>query len=215
MNEKEEKFTGSSSYLEKSFLEELSFKIWSTKGARFQADTRLTKKSKLSTISLAFLSAYLIIASLLSAYGLNNGNYKDLINYSITALSILLLVISMFENNQNYKLRAKIYHDCGLEIGFLYSNLRTFKTLKKNKSDFEIYTFSKKMIIEYQNILVKYENHEPLDFDKFKTQKPDHFELTKKKLKKINRKYLWEIYGWYSIIIGVPPLIIITLFFTI
>jgi hypothetical protein len=30
-------------YLDKTFLEELNYKIWSTKGSRFNASTRLTK----------------------------------------------------------------------------------------------------------------------------------------------------------------------------
>ena len=210
MEEKEEKFTGSKSYLEKSFLEELSFKIWSTKGARFQADTRLKKKSKLSNISLAFLAAYLIIASLLSVHNLNNGSDKDIINYFITALSILLLVISMYENNQEYKLRANTYHNCGLELGVLYNKLRIFKTLRDSPSNFEVYNFCKNLTDEYQSVLLRYENHEPIDLSKFKTQKPEHFkELTEKDIKKTNRKFRWEIYGWYSIIIGVPPLILI------
>lgn len=41
-------FIGSKKYLEKSFLEELNYKIWSTKGARFEADKRLTIISKMS-----------------------------------------------------------------------------------------------------------------------------------------------------------------------
>lgn len=210
--EKKNHFTGSKEYLEKSFLEELSYKIWSTKGARFQADKRLKKKSKLSMISLAVLSAYLIIASLISVYNISNGNNENLINYSITALSILLLVVSMFENSQDYKLRANNYHNCGLELGILYSKLRIFKTLRKEPSDFEIYNFCQEMTEKYQSVLNKYDNHDPIDYDKFKTLNPNHFEeLSEGNIKKIKKKYNWEICGWYSIMIILPPIIMIGL----
>lgn len=212
MKEKNSQFTGSKEYLEKSFLEELSYKIWSTKGARFQADKRLKKKSKLSTISLAILSAYLIIASLISVYNINNGGNENLINYSITALSILLLVANMFENNQDYKLRANTFHNCGLELGILYSKLRTFKTLKENSTNYEIYRFCQELTENYQNVLNKYENHDPIDYDKFKTLNTDHFkELSESEIKQIKKRYNWEIYGWYTIMICLPPILIITL----
>lgn len=90
MTEKPSIFSGSKQYLEKSFLEELNYKIWSTKGARFEADKRLTKISKMSNISFSILSAYLIIAGLLAVYNLhNNEENLNLINYYVTALSII------------------------------------------------------------------------------------------------------------------------------
>ena len=38
----------SKDYLNKSFLEELSYKLWSTKGSRFEANKRFIKKSNIS-----------------------------------------------------------------------------------------------------------------------------------------------------------------------
>ncbi|MGE8514129.1 MAG: SLATT domain-containing protein [Chryseobacterium culicis] len=128
-------FAGSKQYLEKSFLEELNYKIWSTKGARFEADNRLTKISKMSNISLSILSAYLIIAGLISVYNINSEIQFHLINYVVTALSIILLVLSQYENSQNYNLRARDFHNCGLELSSLYNQLRIFKTLDENSSD--------------------------------------------------------------------------------
>ena len=49
----------------------------------------------MSNISLAFLSAYLIIAGLVSVYNINSKMNFDLINYVVTALSIILLVLSL------------------------------------------------------------------------------------------------------------------------
>lgn len=209
-------FTGSKAYLEKSFLEELSYKIWSTKGARFRADRRLTTISKMSNISFSILSAYLIIAGLLAVYNIeNNDIHLNYINYYVTALSILQLVVAQFENSQDYKLKGKNFHDCSLELSKLYNKLRTFKTLNTQVSDYTSLSFCQKLSEEYQEILNRYENHEDIDYDNFKLSQPEYFkELTPDDVKKIKRKYWWICYGWYSLIIIFPPIIIlaITLF---
>jgi hypothetical protein len=209
-------FTGSKAYLEKSFLEELSYKIWSTKGARFRADRRLTTISKMSNISFSILSAYLIIAGLLAVYNIeNNDIHLNYINYYVTALSILQLVVAQFENSQDYKLKGKNFHDCSLELSKLYNKLRTFKTLNTQVSDYTNLSFCQKLSEEYQEILNRYENHEDIDYDNFKLSQPEYFkELTPGDVKKIKRKYWWICYGWYSLIIIFPPIIIlaITLF---
>lgn len=210
--EKKSIFAGHKEYLEKSFLEELNYKIWSTKGARFEADKRLTTISKVSNISMAILSAYLIIAGLFSVYISNTNINSQLISYIITALSIILLVLSQFENNQNYKLRANNYHNCGLELSILYNKLRIFKTLKKNPSDEDIETFANTLAKEYQDILAKYENHHPLDYANFKLGHPEYF----KNLNSLDRFFITAnnyriLYGWYSLIISLPPILIVIL----
>ena len=215
MTEKANQLTGPKKYLEKSFLEELNYKIWSTKASRFNADKRLKIKAKLSNISLAFLSAYLIIASLISVYNINSGNNENIINYIITALSILVLVVSQFENAQDYKLNARIFHDCGLELSVLYNDLRIFKTLKKEPSEYEIYFFGKNLSEKYQNVLRNYQNHSPIDYDMFQINNIDYFKIvapekiTPENIKRVKRRYNWEIYGWYSIMIIAPPILII------
>lgn len=204
-------FTGSKQYLEKSFLEELSYKIWSTKGARFRADRRLSTISKMSNISFSILSAYLIIAGLLAVYNIENTS-KTLkyINYYVTALSIIQLVIVQFESSQDYKLKAKNFHDCSLELSKLYNKLRIFKTLNNEASEYTTLNFCQKLSEEYQEILNKYDNHEDIDYDNFKISQLSYFtELTPKDVKKINRKYWWTCYGWYSIVIILPPIVIL------
>lgn len=199
-------FTGSKQYLEKSFLEELNYKIWSTKGARFEADKRLTIISRMSSISLSILSAYLIIAGLISVYISNSDINFALINYIVTALSIILLVLSQFENSQDYKLRAKDFHNCSLELSALYNKLRTYKTLVDTPSPYEIRNFCQTLSNEYQNILSKYENHLPIDYDNFKTSHREYFtELTDEQSSSIKRRNFWILYGWYSLIILIPP----------
>jgi hypothetical protein len=204
-------FTGSKEYMEKSFLEELNYKIWSTKGARFRADRRLSKIAKMSNISFSVLSAYLIIAGLLAVYNIeNDGNKLNYINYYVTALSIIQLVVVQFENSQDYKLRAKGFHDCSLELSKLYNRLRTFKTLNTDASEFATLNFCRQLSEEYQEILGRYENHEDIDYDVFKISQLQYFtELKPEDIKRIKHKYLWLCYGWYSIIIALPPIVIL------
>ncbi|PIF46777.1 hypothetical protein CLU96_3817 [Chryseobacterium sp. 52] len=203
-------FVGSKQYLEKSFLEELNYKIWSTKGARFEADKRLTIVSKMSNISLSILSAYLIIAGLISVYNINSDLKFDLINYVVTALSIILLVLSQSENSQNYNLRAKDFHNCSLELSQIYNQLRTFKTLSDDASDYEKKNFTIKLSNEYQTILSKYENHLSIDYDNFKINHREYFkEVSNDNVKKMAQRNFWIRYGWYSLIIVLTPIIII------
>lgn len=213
MSKKEESksiFTGSKQYLEKSFLEELNYKIWSTKGARFEADKRLSIISKMSNISLSILSAYLIIAGLISVYNLHSSIKLDLINYVVTALSIILLVLSQYENSQNYNLRAKDFHNCGLELASLYNKLRMFKTMNENSNEHEKRNFAISLSEEYQRILSKYENHTSIDYSNFKISHKEYFkELTAKDINKVHWKNFWLRYGWYSLIIILTPILII------
>jgi hypothetical protein len=211
MEEKKGIFTGSKEYLEKSFIEELNYKIWSTKGTRFEADKRLTRISNISNISFSIMSAYLIIAGLLAVYNIENVSENlKLINYYVTALSIIQLVLAQYENSQDYKLRAKNFHDCGLELSILYNKLRTFKTLNNNVSEYETLNFCKKLSDEYQSILSKHENHLPIDYENFKISHRSYFtEINDEDLKKINKKYWLVCYGWYVLVIVLPPILII------
>lgn len=203
----------SKEYLDKTFLEELNHKIWCTKGTRFNADSRFKKKSKLSNISVSILSAYLIIASLFSVYNFNQNSDDNIISYLVTALSILLLVVSMHENNQDFKLRAFNFHSCGLELAEIYNRLRTFKTIEGEKSESEISDFCSEINDKYQSILNKYDNHDDIDYDTFRIKNLDYFEevFTEKEIKKIKRKLNLNIYGWHLSMIIITPLIIIAL----
>lgn len=80
-------------YLEKTFLEELNYKIWSTKGARFGANQRLIKMSRLSNLCSSLFSVYLVTVGLLSVYSLYNSEVvnENILAFSVTCLSIISL----------------------------------------------------------------------------------------------------------------------------
>ncbi len=167
-------------HLDKDFLEELKHKIWSTKGTRFNADSRLKSTAKLSHLCMSLLSVYLIIFGLLTVYKIYNPGESpysaNTIAFTITATSILLLVFSQYENFQNYQLKAKNFHDCALDLADLYNELQNFKTYKKNASDKEKLQFCSDLQKRYQSILRKFDNHFQIDNKIFKCQHSDYYE---------------------------------------
>ncbi|MFE8422852.1 SLATT domain-containing protein [Tenacibaculum sp. ZH5_bin.1] len=166
-------------HLDKDFLEELKHKIWSTKGTRFTADTRLKTIAKFSTLSISFLSAYLIIFGLVSVYNLYNPDTinQNIIAFTITALSILVLVFSLIENAQNYPVKAKNFHDCALDLADLYNELQNFKSYKTESDENEKLEFCMNLQKEYQNVLRRYSNHDPIDNKKFRLKHPDYYKI--------------------------------------
>lgn len=208
-------FTGEKAYLEKSFLEELSLKVWTTKGARFQADQRLRAKARMSGISMSIFSAYLIIASLISVYVDSHAAMNfQLINYFVTALSIILLVLSQYENSQDYKLRAEKLHQCGLDISELYNEIRIYKTLVPSPSDEITKEFCTDVAARYQATLSRYENHMPIDYAMFKTTQLHYFDkLSTNEIKWIKIKLWWIVNGWYTVLLVATPAMFIGLSF--
>jgi len=195
-------------YLNKDFSVELNYKFWTTKGARFTASSRLNKINKLSSYSIGFLSGYMIIIGLLSVFKLNNDQLisSDQLGFITTGLSILILVFSQLESANDYALKADKYHNCALEIGELYNKLRYLKTNLKNEE--EINSLAQELSIEYGNLLKKYENHEPIDFEYFKTSKNDYFKLSKFKVFEIHCEYYLRTKFLYHFLIIAPAIII-------
>lgn len=200
--------TSGQMYLDKDFSVELNYKFWTTKGARFIASHRLKSINKLSSYSVGFLSAYLIILGLLSVYNVETIQIITPQQFAFisTGLSILILVFSQLEGSNEYRLRAEKFHDCALEISELYNKLRYLKTSDKNI--IEINKLSEELSIEYANVLRRYENHKYIDFLKFKTTKNDYFKLNIFKVVLINLRYYFNTQLLYHVLILLAPFLI-------
>lgn len=199
-------------YLEKTFIEEINYKIWSTKGARFNANRRLLRIENLSNICISMLSIYLIMMGLLSVYNIYSSNNltSNIIAYSITCLSILILVFGQIENAKKYSSKANQFHKCGLELSALYNELRIFKTLNTNSSSIDKQKFAKDISGKYQKILEQNENHEPIDYEMFKTYNSEYYSLTWFMIRKIRIKHYIKTSLVYHIFIFIPPIVIIS-----
>ena len=197
-------------YLKKDFGVELNYKLWTTKGARFLASERNKNLNTLSSQTIGYLSAYLIIINLITVYKLPF--LKDLtldqLGFTTTALSILILIFSQFESAKNHSIKSEKFHQCGLEIAELYNELRMVKTFKSiNDPEKRINEISDK----YDIILKKYENHSPIDFLYFTTTKPKYFEINWFEVKWIKiQKYFLIKFKYHLMIYG--PIILFILF---
>lgn len=217
MESKFEKTKGKS-HLDKDFLEELKHKLWSTRGSRLRASERLKTQNLFSYLSTSLLSAYLIIFGLLSVYNLHISNPQlsdNLIPFSITSVSIFLLVFSLFENAKRYEIRAIEFHNCSLEIARLYNELQTFKSYNKDATIQEIENVAMILQDKYQTILEKYENHKQIDNKIFKLEHRDYYDDIKWyhviEIKLINFSVTYLPYLVAMIIPGIVLIYIITL----
>lgn len=198
-------------YLQKTFLEELNYKIWSTKGSRFNASSRLTKTARLSNLSLSILSVYLTAAGLLSVYNLSSNILdENLIAYSITCLSILTLVFGQIENAKEFSVKSKEFHSCALELSSLYNELRIFKTLCGEQSLNEKEKFAKHISEMYQKVLERHENHLQIDNDLFRSKTSKYHLLSKGDVLKIRTTYYFRTAFLYHFLI-IFPLVILCL----
>lgn len=199
-------------YLKGDFTIELNYKLWITKGARFGASERTRIISELSSKTIGFLSAYLIIINLLNVYdiGFYSKLPSDLLGFVTTALSILILIYSQFESAKNYNVLSEKHHQCANEISVLYNQLRSIKTF----SQYENILSKEKAIIsiteEYERILRIHPNHEQIDIDYFKTLKPDYFNLSIIQIYILRIKRYFLSYFKYHLFIYGPIVLIIS-----
>lgn len=196
---------------ENSWIKELNHKLWITKGARFEANNRLKQKAFLSNIAISFISSYLIIINLVPLFFANLSMSIEIVGFFTTALSILLLVFSQIESSNEYKLNAHHYHSCALEISNLYNDLRIVKEIE---NDDEKEKKLNEITEQYKEVLKRYDNHEPIDTNMFKSQKLDYYELNSMFSFLTKLKFYFLVKFKYHFIIFSPPIlffIIITL----
>jgi hypothetical protein len=199
-------------YLLKEFETELNYKLWSTKGARFTASHRTETLQKLSGQCVSYLSAYLIIVGLVNVYGLSFWGLKlsdAQVNFATVSLSVMILLFSQLESTENFVLKSHRYHDCALDIAELYNKLRYTKTYENENSD-------KKEILrgisnEYDKILKRYENHKPIDYERFQLTKWQYFKLGLLKRIWIKVRYYWEVYFKYHLLMYGPLITLLVL----
>ncbi|MDX8567357.1 SLATT domain-containing protein [Elizabethkingia sp. HX XZB] len=196
-------------YLNKTFLEELNYKIWTTKACRFNASSRLVKTNKLSNFAINIISVYLTIAGLLTVYNINSKIIDDnLLAYLITSLSIITLVFGQIESSKDYTLKAKEFHNCGLELSYIYNKLRIFKTLEINPTPERKIEFTEEISDSYQKILEKYENHLPIDNKIFKAKNAKYHELNWIDVAIYHSEHYVRTYFIYHFLIFTPALLI-------
>lgn len=197
--------------LKDNFEQELNYKLWSTKGARFEASTRNLRQKKLSAQSVGFLSAYLIVINIVHIYDLSFWKLDITANdvaFASTAFSILILLYSQLESAEDHGVKAEKYHSCALEIGELYNKLRLSKS---HETDEEKRTRIREISNEYDLVLRQYENHKPIDRDKFMLNKPHYHGLNWLERSIGQTKYYFLVKLKYHVLIWGPLIIFVIL----
>ncbi len=189
----------------KTFREQLNDNLWTTKGARFTAHSRLMKKSRISNITVGILSSYLIILGLLSVYNIIESEKinESALAFGSTAISILVLLFSQIEVANDFKVRALQHHTCALKISELHRRIQTFG-IDGFPKDISEYDFCEDISNNYNKILECFDNHKTSDYNKFSTLHPVFFGLGKLKILYYNLLFYIDIYWLYSLLIVLP-----------
>lgn len=195
--------------MSKTYLDELDYKLYYTKGARFEAHDRLKRTAKLSMISANLLNAYLIVAGLLAVYNIHSEELisTNLMAYLITSLSILLMVFNQLEAMKHYAQRGEAFLHCALALSSLYEELRIFQTLKVSPSEKEVEDFAYQIKTSYELTLKDSENHLPIDYDLYRSKKRKQLGLSQAQTTYIRLKHYVTSYLFYHLLIGSPLLV--------
>ncbi|MBE7498594.1 MAG: SLATT domain-containing protein [Verrucomicrobiaceae bacterium] len=200
-------------YLEKNrWEEELNYKLWITKGARFHAAKRCEEKDHAATWTNALLSCYLIIIGLVPfvPHPAFKAVSPEIIGFGTAGVSILLLAYGLIVAMRGYAVQAINYHACALEIGVLYNALRRAKELKNEKDKTKEIT---RISLEYDELLSRYPNHHPLDSALFETTKRAYFKLSRWECLRRRCMYWIHTKAIHHVTVGFPLLALFILWF--
>ncbi len=186
-------------------------KLWETRGCRFNAAKRMEMNEKWSTITISFVSVYIIAINLV-VYLKNRPAIltEELITMSTISLSILVIVISIILSTRDYKIKAHKYNNCGMDLSRLYDKVCLWKTDIASVQKTDIIS----LISDYNTILETYDlNHDRIDYMVFKSQNLSAYKL---KYPLGFRFYVWMISTFsllkYLVFIFLPLIILIIYF---
>ncbi len=197
-------------YLDGDFAKELSYQLWVTKGARFHACRRLQTKQKWSSYSIAALAFYAITVNLVPVYGVAfSPDTGPLFAFVSSALSVLIIIISLLEGARQYDLRADRHHRCGLELGKIYRELRQLRTAHGDEPQPLPAETIQLLRERYEAILDKHENHEDVDFLLMQAKKSEWFNKGFAMRVWVRVRWYLQVSLFYHLTILVPPVVLI------
>lgn len=137
-------------------------RVWTTKGARFNAHRRLLGKNSASQFALAVLSIYAIAASVATLV-LPADKFPRLLpamSAATVVASVFILVQGLLESAKNYQLRAFQMQRCGEKLSEHYNLLSAHRYVGRVTEQQYL-----EAVQEYSSILADYpENHEDNDY---------------------------------------------------
>jgi hypothetical protein len=139
-----------------------------TKGARFNAATRLEERDRSRTRLVAHASVAVIVVTILPSFLPVPSLVSGLIGLSTVAFSLAILAASLLQSSNADPVRAVKLHSCALEVNSLLRELRAEQSL-------DVETI-KSYSARYDAVLMRHAvNHDQVDYERYKLEHPDEF----------------------------------------
>lgn len=198
------------------YFKNLSNTMYLTRGARFNAARRLAAREKFSVGSIAFLSVFMAMLSVLllsapDAFTLSDTRFVSILTI---VLSISLVVLSLLDYASNWSVKAFLLHKNALQISELMRRLE----LELYGSNANASTLGE-IAMEYEAAVSETQiNHLPKDHYKFALSKASSKNFVANIYHWI-RSHLYCVYYWISefwlqlVIILVPAILVVHRFY--
>jgi len=145
---------------------ELYRRVDVTTRTRYNAAQRLQSHHRFSQWVVTLVSVALIAIPLFQAMNVPLKRSPQLLNSVEVFLAVLVLAYSLLLGNENYSGKSEKMLNCGLELGRL--SRRIYPHLDKPHQE-DLY---KELSEEYHDILEKFENHDPIDYEVYRINNP-------------------------------------------
>ncbi|MEI7190531.1 SLATT domain-containing protein [Pectobacterium brasiliense] len=132
-------------------MSDFSDKVWWTKKARIKTEVRLLNLNFYSQFFLLWYSIFLVCYSIYTLV-LPVGTITQTESATMVALSVLVLVATLFINNMDFKGRALLVKQCYEQLSIIYTRSRS------ENPDYAV------LDRDYQAVLSVSENHQEKDF---------------------------------------------------
>ncbi|WP_170956334.1 SLATT domain-containing protein [Kosakonia sacchari] len=129
-------------------MSDFSNQIWWTKKARIKAEKRLLRMDAISQSLLLWYSFFLVAYSIITLVV----KVASLTETAImVALSVLVLLLTLYVNNMRFKERAMLMKQCYEQLGLIYGAIGSSSDIDSLKK-------------EFHSILSISENHKEIDY---------------------------------------------------
>lgn len=141
-------------------IEEWYQKMWITKAARFNAYRRVRNKHNWTSLSVIFLSVYIVAINLMVFMEeFRDSKTSILITIITIILSVLVFGLTIYLNMRSYKLEYTSHHEIGKQLANTYNKIVLMKN--NNNQFFDLDS----LVFDYQRIIDNsVYNHEPVDY---------------------------------------------------
>lgn len=173
---------------------ELYDRIDKTGRCRFKAHRRLLAHAAAAQWTVTGLSVLLIALPLLQAYGVvsaSDGRY----NVTQVILAVALLAFTLRLEASNFAVRAERMLDCGKELSTLMHRIFPFRDAPYD-SRYDA------LLVDYEQIVARYENHTDADYRLMKLQMTDYYKPTGWEYASARLWYLAEFWSYTFALVG-------------